>query len=161
MRIINTTTTLGALALVTSVTLAACGNDQTTTASGNYCAELKTDKAYFQSVGKTHPDLSKVDEAFTRMHALAASAPVEVADDWAAVDDAVLTIQDGMKDAGLTFDDLTAIQDGGDLPADVDLAKVADLGPKFEALTGGQFDTATKHIADHAKDTCGFDLVAS
>jgi hypothetical protein len=80
-----------------------------------------------------------------------------VADDWAALDDAITAIEDALDDAGLSFDDLAAMQDG-DVPADVDLAKLSQLGTTMEALRGGQLDAAAERIAEHADDVCGIDL---
>jgi hypothetical protein len=91
------------------------------------------------------------------MHALAAAAPPKVAEDWGTIDDAVVAIEDGMEDAGLSFDDLAAMQDG-DVPPDVDLDKLTELGTRFEALSAGEFDAAADRIASHAQDTCGFEL---
>ena len=157
MRLITTNTTLGALTLAAATLFTACGADSTAGTAQGYCDQLKTDKAYFQSIDGSDPDVAKLDEAFERMHALAATAPPKVTKDWAALDDAVSTIEDGLEDAGLSFEDLAAMQDG-DVPADVDLEKLAELGTKFEALSGGQLDAAAGRISDHAKDTCGFEL---
>jgi hypothetical protein len=157
MRLINTTTTLGALTLAAAALYTACGAGDTAGSAQGYCDQLKTDKTYFQSIDGSDPDVTKLDEAFERMHSLAASAPPTLAKDWATLDDAVGTIEDGLEEAGLSFDDLAAIQEG-EVPADVDLEKLAELGSRFEALTGGELDAAAGRIADHAKDTCGFEL---
>ena len=159
MRIFTTTTTLGALALTTAGLLAACGSDHTTTASDGYCAELKTDKAYFQTLSGAQPDLSSLDEAFSRMHSLAKAAPAAVAQPWATLDGAVTTIEGALDEAGISAEDLVAMQ-GGDVPPDVDLEKLEALGSRMEALSGQEVDKAAEQIADHAEDSCGIDLQA-
>jgi hypothetical protein len=154
------TTGIGALALASAALLSACGADATPEASGaghGYCDQLGTDKAYFDSLDGSDPDVAKLDDAFDRMHALAAIAPAAVADDWAVLDDAITAIEDALDDAGLSFDDLAAMQDG-DVPADVDLEKLSELGTTMEALSGGQLDAAAARIAEHADDVCGIDL---
>jgi hypothetical protein len=156
---ITTTTALAALTLTAAGLLAACDAHQSAVSdeAAGYCQQLKAQKAYFLSFAGSDPDVSKLDEAFRRMHALAAAAPPKVAEDWGTIDDAVVAIEDGMKDAGLSFDDLAAMQDG-DVPPDVDLDKLTELGTRFEALSAGEFDAAADRIASHAQDTCGFEL---
>ena len=156
MRLTTTATTLAALILGASV-LGACGTQEKSGASDGYCQELKTDKAYFQSLDGTNPDLTKMDDVFDRMHSLAVSAPPDVAADWATLDDATATIKGALDEAGLDFADLAAMQDGV-IPADVDLEKLAELTPKMDALRGGEVDAAAASIADHAEHTCGFEL---
>ena len=78
--------------------LTACGGNS----SDAYCSELKSDKAYFDSIG-SGTDASKIDEAFDKFHSLAKKAPDEVADDWKVLDDAITTVQKALKDAGVTL----------------------------------------------------------
>ena len=156
---ITTTTALAAVTLTAAGLLAACDTHQVAGSdeAAGYCQQLKAQKAYFLSFAGSDPDVSKLDEAFRRMHALAAAAPPKVAEDWGTIDDAVVAIEDGMADAGLSFDDLAAMQDG-DVPSDVDLDKLTELGTRFQALSDGGFDAAADRIAAHAQDTCGFEL---
>ena len=160
MRILNLTTTVGALAL-TAAALGACGSADATPdaagSTGEYCKELKADKAYFQNFDSANPDLSKLDEAFTRMHSLASLAPPPVADDWKVLDDAITTIREALDEAGLDFDDLAAMQNG-EIPPDVDLEELEALGPKLEALGGSEVEDAAASIEKHAHDECGVDL---
>jgi acetyl-CoA acetyltransferase len=155
MRIVNLTTGVGALAL-TAAALGACGSHGAASASG-YCQELKTDKAYFQSLNSADPDISRLDDAFTRMHSLAKAAPAAVAEPWKTLDGAVTTIEDALDEAGISLDDLARMQDG-EMPDGVDLEKIAALGPRLEALGGQEVDDAAQRIAEHAKDQCGVDL---
>jgi len=158
---INTTTLVGAVAATLVATaLAACGSTSGSDASSPYCKEFKTDKAYFESIGSDNPDITKLDEAFARMHALAASAPPAVAKDWKTVDAAVVTIQGALEDAGLDFADLAAMEQG-DIPADVDLDALAALTPKMQALSGPEVDAAGTAIEKHAKSSCGITLTDS
>ena len=164
LRLINATTALGAVAIVAAAGLSACGTGDkadAADATSAYCHDLKEMKTYFENFQGSNPDISKLDEAFKRMHALADIAPPAVAKDWATVDHEVDAIEKAMKDAGITFDDLVAMQNGGDVPDDVDLDKLTAVGQEFETLAGGEFDAATAHIADHAKKTCGFTLPLS
>lgn len=158
MRIMSTTT-MAAVTLTAAAIVGACSDHEAENASGRYCTELRSDKAYFQSLKGPEPDLGRLDQAFTKMHVLAASAPPAVGQDWSSLDQAVTTIEDAFDDAGLDAADLVAMQDG-EVPADVDLEKLSALAPKMEALSGPRVDTAAAHIAEHAHDECGVDLTS-
>jgi hypothetical protein len=142
--------------------LAACGNSGggSSASSGDYCSELKADKAYFTSLSGSNPDLSKLDQVFTRMHTLAADAPSDVASDWKTLDGAISTLENGLKDAGIKPSDLAAMQNG-QAPAGVDLAKLQALAPKLQALSSSDVNDAANRIATNAKDQCGIDLTSS
>jgi len=157
----TTLVTTAALAALATAALGACSTS-TSDASGSsaYCKELKADKAYFQTFDSDNPDLTKLDEAFTRMHSLAASAPPAAAGDWKTVDTAFSTVQGALDEAGLNFGDLAAMQDG-EIPDDVDLEALAALGPELEALSGEKLDAAAAAIDKHARKTCGFALEKS
>ncbi len=146
---------IAALALSLS-SLTACGSD----ANSAYCKELKSDQKYFETFNSGSPDLSKLDEAFDRMHSLADKAPDDVADDWKVLDGALTTIDKALKDAGITFDDIAKMQDG-QLPEGADPQKLAALAPKLQEMSGAKVEKAAKSIEKHAKDTCDVTLKAS
>jgi hypothetical protein len=150
-----------ALALAGGV-LAACGSsDSSTSASGgDYCSELKADKAFFASLNGSNPDLSQLDEVFQRMHTLAADAPSDVAADWKTLDGALTTIENGLADAGLKPSDLASLQ-SGNLPPGADPAKLAALAQKLQALGSSDVSSAAQRIAANAKSQCGVDLSSS
>ena len=150
----RTLTALAAVTLTASM-LTGCGSG-----SSAYCKDLKSDKAYFQGLSGSSPDVAKLDEAFSRLHDLAAEAPDDIADDWKVLDNAITTITKAMKEAGVNFKDLAKMQ-SGQLPKGVDMAKLQALGPKLQALAGAKFDKATKNIEKHAKDECGVTLGSS
>lgn len=152
---------IGSVALtLTAAALAACGGGGSSSASGGYCDELKTDKAYFQALGGTNADLSKLGDAFSRVHTLAAKAPSNVASDWKTLDTAITTIEGALKDAGLTPADLAGLS-SGDVPKGVDVAKLQALAPKLQSLSGSDVSDAADAIAADAKKSCGVDLTAS
>jgi len=150
-----------ALAFAASV-LAACGSSDSSSssASGDYCSELKSDKAFLATFNGSNPDLSKLDEVFQRMHTLAADAPDEVASDWKTLDDALTTIENAFKEAGLKPSDLASLQNGQP-PSGVDLSKLQDLSTKLQALDNSDVSAAANRIATNAKDKCGVDLSSS
>jgi hypothetical protein len=158
----RTTHVIGAAALSLAATvLSACGSGGGgSSASGDYCSELKADKAYFQGLSGSNPDLSKLDEVFQRMHTLADDAPSDVASDWKTLDNAITTLQDALKAAGVKPSDLAAMQKG-QVPAGVDLAKLQAVAPKLQALSSQDVSAAADRIASNAKDKCGVDLQAS
>ena len=158
----RTTAVIGSLALTLAATvLAACGSDNSgSSASGDYCQELKDDKAFFADFNGTNPDFSKFDEVFQRMHTLADDAPSDVADDWKTLDGAITTLETGLKEAGIQPSDLAALQNG-QVPAGADLKKLQALAPKLQELSSSDVSDAAKRISDHAKSACGVDLSAS
>ena len=148
----RTLTVLAAVALAAS-TLSACGGSQ----SSAYCKDLKSDKAYFGNFSGGNPDISKLDEAFKRMHTLAGEAPDAVAKDWKTIDSALTTIDKALKEAGISFSDLAKLQKG-QTPAGVDLTKLQALAPKLQSLGGTDFSKASKAIEKNAKSDCKVDL---
>jgi hypothetical protein len=159
----RTTRVIGAVALFLAGTvLAGCGSggDSGGSASGDYCDELKADKAYFAGLDSSNPDLTQLDELFQRMHTLAADAPDDVSADWETLDGAFTTIESALSDAGLKPSDLASIA-AGQVPPNVDPEKIQALAPKLAALSSGDVSDAADRIAAHAKDTCGIDLNGS
>jgi hypothetical protein len=160
------TTVLGAVALtVTATTLTACGSSGNSNApgasGGDYCTELKVDKAYFDSLsGSAGSDTSKLGDAFSRVHTLAADAPANVAADWKTLDNAITTIENALADAGIKPSDLASMQ-SGKLPPGVDPAKLQALAPKLQALSDSGFSEAADRIAADAKKSCGVDLTGN
>lgn len=157
-RLARTVALSGAAVLLTAG-LAACGSDNSSSgsASGDYCSELKADKAYFGGLDSSKPDVSDLDQIFERMHTLADDAPAAVADDWQTLDGAFSTIENALKEAGLKPSDLAALQNGQP-PAGADLAKLQELAPKLQALSSSDVTAAADRIASNAKKACGVDL---
>ena len=120
------------LALTASM-LAGCGSSSGS--SSAYCQDLKSDKTAFDSLSGSKADVSKLQDAFDRMHKLAGEAPAEVADDWKVLDNALTTMENGLKDAGISFSDLAKLQKG-QTPPGVNLQKLQALaaeapGPRW------------------------------
>jgi cytochrome c556 len=148
---------LAALAL-TLGSLTACGSDS---GSGSaYCKELKADKAYFKSFSGSNPDVSKLDDAFNRLHSLADKSPDEIKSDWKTLDDAITSITQALKDAGISFGDIAKMQQG-QVPKGVDPQKLTDLAPKLQAMGSAKVKKASDAIEKHAKDTCKVTLGSS
>src|SRR5262245_17977716 len=149
-----------ALTLAASV-LAGCGSDSgDSSSSGDYCQELKSDKAFLATFTGSNPDLSKLDEVFQRMHTLADDAPDDIASDWKTLDEALTTIETALKEAGLKPSDLDDLHNGQP-PAGVDPSQLQALSSQLQALDSTDVNEAATRIATHAKDTCGVDLNAS
>lgn len=145
---------------LTAGLLAACGGNGGSSASGGYCDELKSDKAYFQSLGGSNSDVSNLDQVFAKVHALANDAPSNVAGDWKTVDNAITTIESALKEAGIKPSDLAAMQNG-QVPQGVDISKLQALAPKLQALSSSDVSTAADNIAADAKKSCNLDLTSS
>jgi hypothetical protein len=152
---------IGSVALtLTASVLAACGGGGGGSSTSAYCDELKSDKAYFEALGGTNADLGNLGDAFTRVHALAAKAPDNVAAEWKTLDSAITTIESALSDAGLKPSDLAGLQ-SGTVPDGVDAAKLQALVPKLEALGSSDVSDAADAISADAKKTCGVDLTGS
>jgi hypothetical protein len=153
---------IGSVALTLAAgMLAACGSsDSGSSSSGDYCSELKADKAFFAGFSGSNPDLSKLDEAFQRMHSLADDAPDAVASDWKTLDNAITTLENALKEAGIKPSDLAAMQNG-QMPSGVDVSKLQALAPKLQALSSSEVSDAASNISKNAKDECGVDLSSS
>lgn len=149
----RTFTALAPLALVAGL-LTGCGGSDTSA----YCDDLKADKAQFESM--SGGDISQLGDAFKKMHELAAEAPDEVKDDWKTVDDALTSIEDALKAAGMSIDDLAAMS-SGQMPKGVDMAKLQELTPKLQAMSGTAMADATQAIDKNAQDVCGVSLTGS
>jgi prophage DNA circulation protein len=146
---------------LTATVLAACGSHGGGgSASGNYCAELRSDKTFFGSISGSNADFSRLDEVFQRMHTLAADAPDAVSTDWKTLDGAITTIENAFKQAGLKPSDLAKMQKG-QMPAGADLSKLQALAPKLQALSSSKVSQAAARISSNAKSTCGVDLSSS
>jgi hypothetical protein len=153
----NVVTGAIALTLASSV-LAGCGGGSSNGASGSYCSDLKADKTYFEGFsGSSKPDLAKLNDVFTRMHTLANEAPSSVSSDWETLDGALTTLQNALKEAGISPTDLAQMANG-QTPKGVDLSKLQALAPKLQALDSSAVSDAANHITADAKKSCGVDL---
>jgi hypothetical protein len=147
------------LALIAGL-LAACGSSGGSSASGSYCDELKSDKAYFESLSGSSSGVGNLDQMFAKVHSLANDAPANVADDWKTLDDAITTIESALKEAGIKPSDLAKMQNG-QVPPGVDISKLQALAPKLQALSSSDVSTAADNIAADAKKSCKIDLTSS
>ena len=152
---------VGAVTLSLAATvLAGCGSSNSSGAassSGDYCSELKADKAYFQGLTGNGSDAGKLDEVFQRIHQVAADAPDNISADWKTLDDAITTLENALKTAGIKPSDLASMQ-SGKLPPNVDPAKLQALLPKLQQLNSQDVSDAADRIAADAKKTCQVDL---
>lgn len=151
---------VGAVTLSLAATvLAACGSSNSSggASASSYCSELKSDKAYFQGLTGSGSDAGKLDEVFQRIHQVAADAPDNVSADWKKLDDAITTLENALKAAGIKPSDLASMQ-SGNLPPNVDPAKLQALLPKLQQLNSQDVSDAADRIAADAKKTCNVDL---
>ena len=152
--------------VVMSATLSSCGGDDgdgggaSSGGGGDYCDQIETIKSNFEDL-----DFSALsDDTFTDLRDsvsnLEDAAPDDVKDDWATLGDALDQFNQILADAGLTLDDLQAIsEDPSNLPDDVDLAALQELGTKMaEVSENGDFEAAGDAITENVKEECGIDL---
>jgi hypothetical protein len=151
---------IGAVTLsFAAAVLTACGsnNSSSSSSSGDYCSELKADKVYFQGLTGTGSDAGKLDEVFQRIHTLAGDAPDNVSADWKTLDNAITTVENALKEAGIKPSDLASMQ-SGQMPQGVDPSKLQALIPKLQQLNSSDVSSAADRIAADAKKSCNVDL---
>lgn len=148
---------LAALAVTTTLAtgLVACGGDDATSSSSDYCGQLKKAKTVFDALDKQ--DVSKFDDAVKTVSDFADSAPDRVRPSWKVLDDALSELEKALASAGVKLSDLATIQ-AGKLPAGVDAAKLADLGSQIQKISSDETQKASDAIQKDAKDACKVDL---
>jgi len=136
------------------------GGDDAEQASGaDYCAELKDAASDISAV--TSGDLGSFDETTERIDRLRDDAPAEVEAAWARVGDAVDTIVQALREAGIDEDDLTNLQNGDpSLPPDVDMQALQQAMGEIQSLGSDELRQASEAIATHAQGECDVDLGA-
>ncbi len=152
---------LAGLALAASV-LTGCGGDDAETGATDtetYCEQLETDQKSFTSLSGGDADPGQLGEAIGKIHGLADLAPDAIATDWDLLDSTLTEIERTLAEAGISTEDLAGIQ-SGDLPKGVDMAALAKLAPKLQALNSTELQDAAKSIRAHAKKECGVTLTA-
>jgi ABC-type glycerol-3-phosphate transport system substrate-binding protein len=156
-----------ALALASVVLMAAsltaCGGDENTSSSsgGSYCDQVKAMKAKSDTLDFTQLSDSQYAELQSSLRDIEAVAPDDVKADWATFNDGLDQIAQLLNDAGLSFDDVKAMQ-GGSIPEGTDLAKLQEFADKVQQLTAdSEMTDASKAISQNIKDECGVDLDTS
>ena len=155
-------TAVVAAALLMGATLSACGDDGgsggSSSSGSSYCDQLKDAKDSVDDVDFTALTDATYDDLVSQFNDLEDAAPDDIADDWATLNGALVQFKGILEEAGISLDDLQAMQTGG-VPDDIDLEALQQLGTKMEELTAnGDFETASDAITQHAKDECGIDL---
>lgn len=135
--------------------LAACGGSDDGGADSDYCKDIKTAAKTFG--GLDSGDIGQLDNAFKTFHQLAAESPDSLTAEWKKLDNAVTTVEDGLKDAGIKLTDLAKIQ-SGQIPEGVDVSKLRSLATDLQKLSDAEFEKASKAIEKHAKSECKVDL---
>ena len=146
-------------ALLLGCSLTACsGGDGGDGADSSYCKDIKAAKPTFQKLASG--DLANLEKGFKTFHQLADESPDGLKDQWKVLDDAASSVEDKLKEAGLTYADLPDIQDGK-LPAGVTVDKLTAFAADLQKLNNDAFAEARTEIGKQAKDVCGVELGAS
>ena len=149
---------LAGLALAAGV-LTGCGggDDDAATDTETYFAQLKADKEFFTAFSGQDADPAQFGEAVQKFHDLADVAPEDIAPQWDVLDGALTQVERALAEAGISNEDLAGLQKG-QVPKGVDMAKLAKLAPKLQALNSTELQDAGKEIRAHAKKECGVTL---
>ena len=147
-------------AAVLAVTLTACsssGGGGSSSSSSDYCDQLKAAKSSVDNSNLTNLTDAKFQQLVDEVHQLESSAPSSVKGDWQEFGDFIDKFQTILKNAGLSFDDLSALQ-SGQVPDGVSLAKLQAAGQQLQQLDSTKLAAAQQAIADNAKSECNIDL---
>jgi hypothetical protein len=117
----------------------------------DYCTLLEDNTDMFANLttgSPTSPD--QIEDFVSTLHELRESAPEEVEDDWAKIDDPFQDVSASLDDAGITWDE-AADMDPGDLPDEV-----LQAGEELNSALGElDLSAISQTIEDHAQDECG------
>jgi hypothetical protein len=150
------TLALAAAGTLMAGVLSACGGDGgSASATDTYCDSMKSAKESFADFDSG--DMAGLESAIKTFHELAAEAPDDIADAWKTLDGAMVTLEDGLAEAGIEVSDLEAISNG-ELPEGLDMAKLTALGEDLEKMGAEEVEKAAEDIEKHAKDECNVDL---
>ena len=144
-----------------AASLTACGGDDNSGAGGgSYCDQVKSLKSKVNGLDFTALDDSGFQALQDSLHGIEDSAPSDIKADWSTLNGAVDQLQGILSDAGLTFDDIKAIQqDPSNLPDGVDIAKLQELAQKLnEFSSNNDFQDAADNIQANVQDECGISL---
>jgi Skp family chaperone for outer membrane proteins len=137
--------------------LAGCGGGDSATEANStqdYCEGLRNAQKEFRALESGDPSKVNLNDAFGRLQDLADQAPPAVADEWAALDNAISGMDKALEDAGLGFNDLTNPESLQEL----DPQKAQELARKAQQLGGRQFEKASRAIEKHARTECNIKL---
>lgn len=157
---VHKTLALTAAGMLLAGVLSACGGDSgggdsAVSAKETYCDSIKTAQASFEDFDSG--DMAGLEKAIETFHKLAAEAPDDIAAEWKTLDGAMVTLEDGLAEAGITISDLEGISNG-EMPEGLDIEKLTALGEDLEKMGGEEVEAASEAIEKHAKDECGVDL---
>ncbi len=147
------------LALVAAGTLIAglltgCGGSGGASTEA-YCDSMKSAKKSFEDFDSG--DFAGLEAAVATFHELAAAAPDEIADAWETLDGTMVTLEEGLAEAGLKLSDLEAVSNG-EIPEGVNMEKLATLGEDLQKMSAEEVQDASDAIEKHAKDECDVEL---
>ncbi len=147
--------------------LAACGDsggdggtDSVTNQGADYCEQVQSLKDDSNDLDFTAMGEDTFDGFRGAVGDIADSAPSDIQDEWSTLGTTLDEFQTILTDAGLTFDDFQALaEDPTNLPEDVDMAKLQEVGTKMgDVVSQGDLQAATESIVTEVKTECDIDL---
>lgn len=146
--------TLAATAVLGATLLVGCGGGSSADA---YCDSLDEAQDTFSALNDA--DAAAIEDFKNAAEDLEGDAPDDVKDDWAVINKSYDGLEDGLDEAGLTFEDLEKMS-SGEVPDGVDEAALTKLAASMEDFGGEDMEKAGKAISKHAQDECDIDLDA-
>lgn len=138
--------------LLAAALLTGCGGGD----SSAYCDAVASAQDSLGGIDET-TDFADLERAIGELRDLADQAPTEVEDDWAVLTGALTDLTDALDRAGVTFDDLGSLAEG-QMPENLDLDKLTQLGEDLQGLGAAEVQEASNAITRHAEEECGLDF---
>jgi hypothetical protein len=114
-----------------------------------YCELLEENRDEINNFSDPPP--GELDTWVSLIHDLRGSAPDEVADEWAQLDDPLLTLEETLGAAGLSWDEYVAAARSGRLDPEITEAAKRFQKEYFSA----DISAIGQTLSDHSQDACG------
>ncbi len=138
---------LAAAVLSLPLALGACGSGDVEA----YCAELAGSRDQFVATDSGgEVSFGDLIDVFERV---GDTAPDEVAEQWATLNEATDELQDRLDEADIDVEELDRLV-SGDIDEDVDPEKLEEVGAALEGFGGQEYEAAADEIAEHAEAEC-------
>src|SRR5262245_5650390 len=130
-------------------------SSETPIAGGPYCDALEHARSNLSSINLAQLDEDSYATLQTELANVKSAAPADVQDDWGVLSDTLTELHKTLADAGISFDDLSALS-SGQVPPGISQQKLQKLGPKVQKITSGQsLQKASDAIQQSAQKECG------
>jgi hypothetical protein len=149
------TKTLGlAAAALLALSVGACGGDDGSFDESAYCDAYQSARDSIEQTDFTQLSAPQFEELKSKIVDLRAESPPELEEDWNTISNTLDEFETILEDAGLSIDDLAAIQEG-ELPEGLDLEQLQQIGTELQEFAEqNDVEAATQAIEQDAEERC-------